>query len=346
MTDLYITTSIPYVNGAPHLGHALEFVHVDAFLHTARDPRHAPGCALSLAGLPGGRGPLHEGLHRLVLPRLRAVLHARRARRRRVHRAPRAGRRGHGDQLVLPTVPLPRPDRRPDHRREARHHPGRAPQRGARFPRGRRGGRVGVATGRPRPRLGHPGAGRSGPGLPPPTRILVHDYLTVNGTKIAKSGAQAACPPELVASYGADAVRWWLLRAPAPAAITDFTVERLVAAHDRDLANTLGNLASRVLTLARREAHWRTPARAAEVDADLRAQAAALPTAVDDAVDRYDVRGACAAIVALAAAGNRFLETEAAWQLARRAEAGDVPAARRFVAVIDAAERLPRRRRR
>src|SRR3954468_12184489 len=30
MTDLYITTSIPYVNGAPHLGHALEFVHVDA----------------------------------------------------------------------------------------------------------------------------------------------------------------------------------------------------------------------------------------------------------------------------------------------------------------------------
>ena len=173
----------------------------------------------------------------------------------------------------------------------------------------------------------------------------MHDYLTVNGTKIAKSGAQAACPAELVASYGADAVRWWLLRAPAPAAITDFTVERLVAAHDRDLANTLGNLASRVLTLARREAHWRTPARAAEVDADLRAQAAALPTAVDDAVDRYDVRGACAAIVALAAAGNRFLETEAAWQLARRAEAGDVPAARRFVAVIDAAERLPRRRR-
>jgi len=165
----------------------------------------------------------------------------------------------------------------------------------------------------------------------------VHDYLTVNGTKIAKSGAQAACPAELVASYGADAVRWWLLRAPAPAATTDFTVERLVAAHDRDLANTLGNLASRVLTLARREAHWRTPARAAEVDADLRAQAAALPTAVDDAVDRYDVRGACAAIVALAAAGNRFLESEAPWQLARRAEAGDVPAARRFEAVIDAA---------
>jgi len=53
-------------------------------------------------------------------------------------------------------------------------------------------------------------------------------------------------------------------------------------------------------------------------------------------VARYDVRGACGAIVTLAAAGNRFLETEAPWQLARQAGAGDAPAARRFEAVIDA----------
>jgi methionyl-tRNA synthetase len=173
-------------------------------------------------------------------------------------------------------------------------------------------------------------------GLPLPTRILVHDYLTVNGRKIAKSGAQAADPAELVASYGADAVRWWLLRAPAPASTTDFTVERLVAAYDRDLANTLGNLASRVLALARRVAHWRTATRTTDVGADLRARTAALPTAVDDAVARYDFRDACAAIVALAEAGNRFIETEVPWQLAREADAGDVYAARRFEAVIDA----------
>ena len=57
-------------------------------------------------------------------------------------------------------------------------------------------------------------------GLPLPTRILVHDYLTVDGAKIAKSGARAADPATLVADYGADAVRWWLLRAPAPATTT------------------------------------------------------------------------------------------------------------------------------
>ncbi|MBV9920993.1 MAG: class I tRNA ligase family protein, partial [Pseudonocardia sp.] len=173
-------------------------------------------------------------------------------------------------------------------------------------------------------------------GLPLPTRILVHDYLTVDGTKIAKSGAHAADPAALVASYGADAVRWWLLRAPAPVATTDFTVERLVAAYNRDLANTLGNLASRALTLSRRDAAWRTASTTSDVGEDLRAQTAALPAAVDDALARYDFRGACAAIVALAAAGNRFIETEAPWQLARKAETGDADAAQRFEAVIDA----------
>ncbi|HEX4391098.1 MAG TPA: class I tRNA ligase family protein, partial [Mycobacterium sp.] len=113
-------------------------------------------------------------------------------------------------------------------------------------------------------------------GLPLPTRVLVHDYLTVDGAKIAKSGAQAADPTTLVADYSADAVRWWLLRDPAPVATTDFTIDRLVSAYNRDLANALGNLASRALTLSRRDAAWRTVATTGVGD-DLRGQTAALP---------------------------------------------------------------------
>jgi methionyl-tRNA synthetase len=66
-------------------------------------------------------------------------------------------------------------------------------------------------------------------GLPLPTRVLVHDYLTVDGAKIAKSGAHAADAAQLAAEKGADAVRWWLLREPAPVGTTDFTLERLVS---------------------------------------------------------------------------------------------------------------------
>lgn len=171
-------------------------------------------------------------------------------------------------------------------------------------------------------------------GLPLPTRVLVHDYLTVDGAKIAKSGAQAADPATVVGTYGADALRWWLLRDPAPVGTTDYTNERLVACYNRDLANGLGNLASRTLTLFSRERAWH-PDPTTDVGADLRAAAAALPATVDAALGRYDFRAACEAIAGLAEAGNKFIETEAPWRLAKAADAGDIEAAARFEAVID-----------
>ena len=171
--------------------------------------------------------------------------------------------------------------------------------------------------------------------LPVPDRILAHDYLTVDGAKIAKSGAQAADPQELTRTYGVDALRWWLLREPAPVGECDFTEERLVTAYNRDLANSLGNLTSRTLTLAARSPrHWAPPA-AAGVGDDLRAEAAALPPAIDAALARYDFRTACQLIAGLAESGNRFIEAEAPWHLAKAADAGDAAAAARFAAVID-----------
>ena len=101
------------------------------------------------------------------------------------------------------------------------------------------------------------------------------------------------------------------------------------------MANALGNLTSRALTLSRRHAPWRTDA-APNIGRPLREQAAALPAAVDAALATYDFRTACRAITALAEAGNRFIETEAPWQLARAAADGDAAAAARFEGVIDA----------
>lgn len=172
--------------------------------------------------------------------------------------------------------------------------------------------------------------------LPVPDRILVHDYLTVDGAKIAKSGAHAADPEELVGKYGVDALRWWLLREPAPVGTCDFTEERLVTAYNRDLANSLGNLTSRTLTLAGRPRGWAAPASAAAgVGDDLRAEAEALAPAIDAALARYDFRTACESISGLAESGNRFIEAEAPWHLAKAADAGDDAAAARFAAVID-----------
>ncbi|MGZ4533584.1 MAG: class I tRNA ligase family protein, partial [Mycobacteriaceae bacterium] len=171
-------------------------------------------------------------------------------------------------------------------------------------------------------------------GLPLPDRILVHDYLTVDGAKIAKSGPHAADPATVVDTYGQDALRWWFLRDPAPVGTCGFTVERLVACYNRDLANSLGNLASRTLTLAARDRAWH-PELAANVGLDLRDHAARLPAVVDASLARYDFRAACVAIAGLAEAGNRFIESEAPWRLAKAADASDEDAAARFEAVID-----------
>ncbi|MFZ0322615.1 MAG: class I tRNA ligase family protein, partial [Actinomycetes bacterium] len=172
--------------------------------------------------------------------------------------------------------------------------------------------------------------------LPLPSRIDVHDYLTVNGEKIAKSSAQAADPGDLVERFGADAVRWWLLREPARVGTSDFTESRLVDAYNRDLANSLGNLTSRCLTLTAGQPTFdaATPVAVGPAEAALVARAQALRQLVDDALDRYDFRAATRAICSLAEEGNRFIEAEAPWALAKQAASGDPVAATRLQSTL------------
>ena len=100
-------------------------------------------------------------------------------------------------------------------------------------------------------------------GQPLPTGIFVHDYLTAGGRKISKSaGAPSAAlePAALAAQYGVDAVRWWLLREVPRVGDADFTVERLIARADDELANGLGNLVNRVVSMIGRYRDGRVPA--------------------------------------------------------------------------------------
>lgn len=142
-------------------------------------------------------------------------------------------------------------------------------------------------------------------GLPLPTTILVHDYLTVDGSKLAKSAGNAVDPLALVTRYGVDALRWWLLSDVAPIGDTDFTIDRLVTRADRDLANGIGNLVNRTLTLAHR--HGGVSAAAVASD---------LPARIDAALHHGDFRAATAALGAEADRGNRLLEAAQPWKLA------------------------------
>src|SRR6185437_11578136 len=184
-------------------------------------------------------------------------------------------------------------------------------------------------------------------GLPLPTAIYVHDYLTIGGAKISKSAAgpaaRAAGPAALAAAYGTDAVRWWLLREVPRTGDADFTPERLVARANEDLANGLGNLVSRVTSVVHRyrdgvvpaagdPASGGTPAAAAE----LAAACGALPGQVAAALAGPDFRAAAAGLSALTGQANRCIEETAPWHLARAAAGGDVAAAAQLDAVLAA----------
>lgn len=148
-------------------------------------------------------------------------------------------------------------------------------------------------------------------GEPLPSEIFVHDYLTVDGRKISKSGGGAQDPADLVARYGVDAVRWWLLREVPRVGDVDFTEERLIARSDEDLANGVGNLVNRVVTMVHRFLDGQVPDLIpSPLPACVRA-----PAEVHQALEDYDFRRAAGAVWAIVEEANRYVEQVKPWKL-------------------------------
>ena len=87
-------------------------------------------------------------------------------------------------------------------------------------------------------------------GLKLPKKIFVHGFFTINGQKMSKTLGNIIDPVYLVDKYGADVVRYFLLREISFGSDGDFSIKRLEERYNSDLANGLGNLVSRVLTLS------------------------------------------------------------------------------------------------
>jgi len=162
-------------------------------------------------------------------------------------------------------------------------------------------------------------------GEPLPTDVLVHDYLTVDGRKLSKSTGNVIDPVDLVTRYGADAVRWWLLREVPRVGDVDFTVDKLVTRANEDLANDLGNLVNRVVSMVHRYRAGVVPAAppgaasplgAAGPPGPLAVACREVPGLVDAALDDFDLRRATAAIWRIVEDANRHVEQVRPWELA------------------------------
>jgi len=156
-------------------------------------------------------------------------------------------------------------------------------------------------------------------GLAPPLGVFAHGWWTVEGQKMSKSLGNVVDPYEMVATYGADAFRYFLLREVPFGADGDFSRRALVHRINADLANDLGNLLNRTLGMLARYFGGTVPAPAPETDADgaLAARAREAVAAVDAAMEELELHRALPAAWELVRAGNRYIDAHEPWRLAR-----------------------------
>ncbi|MBL6457802.1 methionine--tRNA ligase [Belnapia sp. T6] len=154
-------------------------------------------------------------------------------------------------------------------------------------------------------------------GLTPPRRVFAHGWWTNEGQKISKSLGNVIDPVRLVEEYGLDPVRYFLLREVPFGNDGDFSRAALIGRLNGELADTLGNLANRTLSLIQRNCGGVLPeaAGAGPGDEELLAGLASLPERVDGLIGRQEFHLALEAILAEARAANGYITLQAPWAL-------------------------------
>ncbi|MBJ7327031.1 MAG: methionine--tRNA ligase [Chthoniobacterales bacterium] len=157
-------------------------------------------------------------------------------------------------------------------------------------------------------------------GLGTMPKLLVHGWWNLGGAKVSKSAGNVVDPDALADRYGTDALRYYLMRDIATGQDADFNEERLRARYQADLANDLGNLVNRTVSMARRYRGEKLAAGPADRAPDavaLEALGSEAARRFDAALAKYDVHLALEAAWELVAAANGFVESSAPWKLAK-----------------------------
>ncbi|MCT6519880.1 methionine--tRNA ligase [Ruminococcus bicirculans] len=155
--------------------------------------------------------------------------------------------------------------------------------------------------------------------LPLPKHLAVHGWITFNGQKMSKSLGNVVDPFILGERYGADAIRYHILREMALGADSSFSNEIMINRINSDLANGLGNLVSRTVAMADKYFGGTLPAdrEAGDFDAELMAEAKGLVAKVDEFMDKTQINNALAEIFKVVSRANKYIDETAPWVLGK-----------------------------
>lgn len=157
-----------------------------------------------------------------------------------------------------------------------------------------------------------------------PTTIFAHGWWTVDGEKMSKSRGNVVDPNAIVDEFGVDAFRFFLLREVPFGQDGDFSKDALIGRINSELANDLGNLLNRSLTMIERFAHGTVPAhtRAADTDVEIRLRKTTegVFAAAERHITNLEFNRALETVWELVQLGNQYIEKSAPWTLAKKAE--------------------------
>ena len=154
-------------------------------------------------------------------------------------------------------------------------------------------------------------------GLPVQHRVFAHGFLTVDGQKMSKSLGNVIDPFHLVETFGPDAVRYFFLREVSFGNDGDYSHEKLVNRVNADLANNLGNLAQRSLSMINKNCDAKVPQPGALAEADhaIIAEVGAALADAQKAMDSQLIHEATGAIIMALSSANNYFAAQEPWAL-------------------------------
>ncbi len=155
--------------------------------------------------------------------------------------------------------------------------------------------------------------------LPLPRHLAVHGWITFNGQKMSKSLGNVVDPFILGERYGADAIRYHILREMALGADSSFSNEIMINRINSDLANGLGNLVSRTVAMIDKYFGGTLPTEreAGEFDDDLMNTSVSLKAAVDEYIEKTQINNALAEIFKVVSRANKYIDETTPWVLGK-----------------------------
>ncbi len=156
-----------------------------------------------------------------------------------------------------------------------------------------------------------------GADIPIPVKVFAHGWWTSEGRKMSKSFGNVIDPEEITKKYGIDQIRYFILREVPFGQDGDFKISRLVSRINTELANDLGNLFQRVLSMVNKNCGATIPAFAelSDLDKNLVELCKDVPQKVRKEMQALHFNKALDAIWELVTASNKYMDTAKPWEL-------------------------------